>query len=129
MTKDRALIVEDSRTVASIVKHFLQAEGFEVSIAVDGIAGLDTARRERPRLIVTDVNMPGMGGLDMIRALRSDIPTHDMAIFMLTSDDTAEGEREAREAGADDYLLKPVAPQYLIARVRAVMDRSVCVTP
>ncbi len=124
MNKDRALVVEDSRTIASIVKHFLQREGFEVLIAADGIVGLDTARRERPRLIVTDVNMPGMGGLDMVRALRGDARTHDMTIFMLTSDDSVEGEQQARAAGADDYILKPVEPQHFVARVRAVMDRA-----
>ena len=124
MNKDRALIVEDSRTIASIVKHFLRREGFEVSVAADGSAGLDTARRERPRLVVTDVNMPGMGGLDMVRALRGDVRTHEMAIFILTSDDSVKGEQEARAAGADDYILKPVEPRHLVARVRAVMDRA-----
>jgi len=72
MTPDnkRALIVEDSRTIASIVKHYLQLEGFEVLVAADGAVGLETARRERPRVIVTALNMPGMSGLDMVRSER-----------------------------------------------------------
>jgi two-component system phosphate regulon response regulator PhoB len=124
MTTDnkRALIVEDSRTIASIVKHYLQLEGFEVLVAADGAVGLETARRERPRVIVTDLNMPGMSGLDMVRALRADAGTRDIAILMLTSDEGAETEQQAMAAGADDYILKPVDPQRLAARVRAVVD-------
>ena len=124
MTSDnkRALIVEDSRTIASIVKHYLQLEGFEVLVAADGAVGLETAFRERPRVIVTDVNMPGMSGLDMVKALRADAGTRDIAILMLTSDESAETEQQAMAAGADEYVLKPVDPQRLAARVRAVVD-------
>ena len=120
----RALIVEDSRTIAAIMKHHLQVEGFEVFVASDGVIGLETAVRERPNLIVTDLNLPGMDGMEMVRALRADARTHDIAIFMLTSDDSAETERRARAVGADDYILKPVEPKCLAARVRAVMDRA-----
>jgi len=88
--KDRALIVEDSSTIAAIVKHYLELEGFDVLVATDGIAGLETARRELPDLIVTDMNLPGMDGLDMVRALRADKPLQHMSIFMLTSDASAE---------------------------------------
>ena len=122
--KDRALIVEDSRTIAAIVKHFLQLEGFEVFVAADGAAGLETARRERPGLIVTDLNLPGMGGLEMVKALRADDRTQDISIFMLTSDASPETESLARSVGADDYIVKPVQPQLLAARARAVMDRA-----
>ena len=120
----RALIVEDSRTIAAIVKHYLQLEGFDVLVAADGVVGLETARRERPRVIVTDVNMPGMGGLDMVRALRADAGTRDIAILMLTSDESAESERQAIAVGADGYIRKPVDPQSLAARVRALTDSS-----
>ena len=124
MTKDRALIVEDSRTIACLVRHFLQLEGFEVLVASDGVIGLETARRERPGVIVTDVNMPGMNGLEMVRALRADARTQNITICMLTSDETAEGEREARAIGADDYIHKPVEPGILAARVRGVIARA-----
>lgn len=123
-SRERALIVEDSRTIAAIVKHYLQLEGFDVLVASDGVAGLETAVRERPNLVVTDLNLPGMDGLDMVRALRADARTHDIAIFMLTSDQSAETERRAKAVGADDYILKPVEPKRLAARVRAVMDRA-----
>jgi DNA-binding response OmpR family regulator len=122
--KDRALVVEDSSTIAAIVKHYLELEGFDVLVAADGIAGLETARREQPDLIVTDMNLPGMDGLDMVRALRADKTVQHMSIFMLTSDASAETERRAREIGVDDYLVKPVPPKHLAARARAVMDRG-----
>ena len=118
------LVVEDSSTIAAIVKHFLELKGFDVLVAGDGVAGLETARRERPDLIVTDMNLPGMDGLDMVRALRADTPVQHMSIFMLTSDASAETERRARELGVDDYIVKPVPPKNLAARVRAVMDRG-----
>lgn len=124
MTNHRALVVEDSRTVACLMKHYLQLEGFEVLLAADGTIGLETARRERPSVIVTDLNMPGMDGLEMVRALRADARTHDIAICMLTSDERAETEREARAVGADDYILKPMEPRSLAARVRGVMERT-----
>ena len=124
MHKERALIVEDSRTIACLMKHYLQLEGFEVLVASDGVSGLEAARRDLPRVIVTDLNMPGMDGLDMVRALRADARTQDIAICMLTSDERAETERQAREVGADDYILKPMEPRCLAARVRGVMDRA-----
>ena len=124
MTPDntRVLVVEDSRTIASIARHYLQLEGFEVLVAADGAVGLETAMRERPRAIVTDLNMPGMSGLDMVKALRADTGTRDIAILMLTSDESPETERQAMAAGTDEYILKPVDPQRLAARVRAVVD-------
>ena len=122
--KDRVLIVEDSSTIAAIVKHYMELEGFDVLVASDGVSGLETARRERPGLIVTDMNLPGMDGMDMVRALRADKPVQHMPIFMLTSDASAETERRAREVGVDDYLVKPVPPKNLAARARAVMDRG-----
>jgi DNA-binding response OmpR family regulator len=122
--KEKALIVEDCRTVAAIVTHYLKLEGFDVVVAPNGVAGLEIARREQPRFIVTDVNMPGMGGLDLVRALRADARTHDITIFMLTSDESEDARQQALAAGADDYMLKPVQPRLFAAHVRAVLDRA-----
>ena len=124
MANQRALVVEDSRTIACVMKHYLQLEGFEVLLAANGEIGLETARREHPGIIVTDLNMPGMGGLEMVRALRADARTHDIAICMVTSDERADSEREARAVGADDYILKPMEPRTIAARVRTVMERA-----
>ena len=123
-TRDRVLVVEDSPTVLTVVKYFLELEGFEVLTAEDGLKGLETAKRELPRVIVSDVFMPGMDGMEMVKALRSDPATQDTAIMLLTSANSVESEAEGFAAGADDYVLKPVEPRRLAARVRALLARS-----
>jgi len=122
--QERVLIVEDSPTIASVVQYYLELEGFEVVVARDGLSGLETARRELPNVIVTDLNMPGMDGMAMVRALRTDTATQDIAVLMLTSADSVESETQALAAGADDYILKPVEPRRLAARVKALLARS-----
>jgi type IV pilus assembly protein PilB len=123
-SKPCVLVVEDSRTIASVVKYYLELEGFEVRLAANGRLGLDVAVAERPHVIVTDVNMPDMDGFAMVKALRADPRTHDIAIAMLTSDESADSEAQAFAAGADDYILKPVEPRRLAARVKALAARS-----
>ena len=118
------LVVEDSTTIASVVKYFLELEGFEVLVAKDGNAGLESAKRDHPHVIVTDYNMPGMDGMAMVKALRADAATRGIAVLMLTSEDSVEKEAQALEAGVDDYILKPVEPRRLAARVRSVLARS-----
>jgi type IV pilus assembly protein PilB len=122
--KERVLVVEDSATIASVVKYFLELEGFEVLVAKDGNSGLQAARRDQPHVIVTDCNMPGMDGMAMVKALRSDAVTRGIAVLMLTSEESVENETQALEAGVDDYILKPVEPRRLAARVRSVLARS-----
>jgi type IV pilus assembly protein PilB len=120
----RVLVVEDSPTIVSVVKYFLELEGFEVFVAGEGRSGLEIARRENPDVIVSDVNMPGMGGVEMVRELRGDSRTSHMRILMLTSEASVEAETEGLAAGADDYILKPVEPRRLAARVRALLARA-----
>jgi type IV pilus assembly protein PilB len=122
--RGRVLVVEDSPTVASVVKYFLELEGFDVLLAADGLSGLETAQREHPQVIVSDVNMPGMGGVEMVKALRGDPSHSNVRILMLTSEASIESEAEGLAAGADDYLLKPVEPRRLAARVKALLARS-----
>jgi type IV pilus assembly protein PilB len=121
--RGKVLVVEDSSTISSVVKYFLELEGFEVFVAENGLLGLEIAFRERPDLIVTDVNMPGMGGVAMVKALRGDARTAQIRIMMLTSESSVESETEGLEAGADDYILKPVEPRRLAARVKALRAR------
>ncbi len=122
--KERVLVVEDSTTIASVVKYFLELEGFEVLLAKDGNSGLESAKRHKPHVIVTDYNMPGMDGMAMVKALRAGAATRGIAVLMLTSEDSVEKEAQALEAGVDDYILKPVEPRRLAARVRSVLARS-----
>ena len=120
----RVLVVEDSPTILSVVKYFLELEGFDVFLAEDGLAGLDLARLELPDVIVTDVNMPGMGGVAMVKELRVDPRLSNVRILMLTSEGSVECEAEGLAAGADDYILKPVEPRRLAARVKALLARA-----
>lgn len=123
-SKPRVLVVEDDGTISLVVKYFLELEGFQVLIAKDGASGLEAIRRERPRLVVTDCNMPGMDGMSMVKALRADPLTRDIAVLMLTSEEGVEKETEALSAGVDDYIVKPVEPRRLAARVKSVLMRS-----
>jgi DNA-binding response OmpR family regulator len=108
-----------------VVKYVLELEGFEVIVAKDGASGLITAFHERPDVIVTDVNMPGMGGVAMVKAIRADTRGSHVRIMMLTSESSVESETEGLAAGADDYMVKPVEPRRLAARVKALRARSV----
>ena len=122
--KRRVLVVEDNPTISSVVKYFLELEGFDVTLAPDGSTGLDLALRQPPDLIVSDIRMPGITGTEMVRQLRSQPSTAATRILMLTSEESVETEADALAAGADDYILKPVEPRRLAARVKALLVRS-----
>lgn len=122
--KETVLVVEDSRTIQSVVKYFLELEGFAVLLAKDGTSGLEIARSRHPHVIVTDYNMPGMDGIALVKELRSDPLTQGTAVLMLTSEGGVEKEAQALAMGADDYIVKPVEPRRLAARVKALLARS-----
>ncbi|MDH4112984.1 MAG: response regulator transcription factor [Actinomycetota bacterium] len=117
----RILIVEDEMQIARTLRDFLEVAGFEVTAVGDGTAALASVRGDRPDLIVLDLGLPGIDGLDVARELRH---TSATPIVMLT----ARGEESDRivglEIGADDYLVKPFSPKELVARVRAVLRRT-----
>jgi DNA-binding response OmpR family regulator len=117
----KALLVEDCRTIAIFLTHALARGGFDVFVAADGPAGLEIAKREQPRVVITDINLPGMNGLDLIRALRATPGTRDAAIVGVSADGI---QLLARAAGADDFIVKPIDPQLLVDRVRALLDRA-----
>jgi two-component system alkaline phosphatase synthesis response regulator PhoP len=114
------LIIEDEPKVTKLARDYLEQGGFQVLMAADGKTGLAMARHERPELIVLDLMLPGMDGLDVCRALRreSDIP-----IIMLTARAEEADRLIGLELGADDYITKPFSPRELVARVRALLRR------
>jgi type IV pilus assembly protein PilB len=120
----RVLIVDDSATINTVVKYFLENEGFEVMMAEDGRLGLEMALRETPDVIVTDVNMPGMSGMELVKTLRMHPRTAHTPVLMLTMETSVEKETEGFAAGADDYIPKPVEPKRLVARIKALLQRS-----
>jgi DNA-binding response OmpR family regulator len=117
----RILVVEDDMEIARTLRDFLDVAGFEASVVGDGSAALAAVRGDKPDLVVLDLGLPGIDGLDVARELRR---TSTIPIVMLT----ARGEETDRivglELGADDYLVKPFSPKELVARVRAVLRRT-----
>ncbi|MBI1815649.1 MAG: response regulator transcription factor [Deltaproteobacteria bacterium] len=118
------LVVEDEPDIAELIRFNLEQEGFAVSLADDGEKGLDAIRKLRPALVILDLMLPGIAGLEVCRRLRNDEATVRLPIVMLTAR-AAESDRiVGLEMGADDYVTKPFSPRELVARVRAVLRRS-----
>ena len=115
------LIIEDEPKVSRLARDYLEQGGFQVLIALDGKTGLAMTRHENPALVVLDLMLPGMDGLDVCRVLRreSDIP-----IIMLTARSEEVDRLIGLELGADDYITKPFSPRELVARVRALLRRA-----
>ena len=120
----RILVVDDDVTVAEVLTRYLEREGFAVDTVGDGEAALVTAAASSPDLVVLDLMLPGIDGLEVCRRLRSADSTTNVAVVMLTARGE-EGDRVAGlEMGADDYVVKPFSPRELTARVKAVLRRS-----
>jgi two-component system, OmpR family, alkaline phosphatase synthesis response regulator PhoP len=115
------LIVEDELKITRLVRDYLEQAGFAVLEATDGQAALSVARSERPDMIVLDLGLPGMDGLDVTRRLRE---TSTVPIIMLTARTDETDRVVGLELGADDYLTKPFSPKELVARIRAVLRRA-----
>lgn len=120
----RILIAEDDPDIADLVVHYLQKSGWETHVAPSGDKALAYARSHQVDLVILDLMLPGMNGLDICRALRADQAKASVPIIMLTAK-ADEGDRVAGlEIGADDYVSKPFSPNELVARIRALMRRS-----
>jgi len=120
MAGERILVVEDEANIINLVRAYLEREGFAVKTVADGRAALQQAHATRPDLIILDLMLPGMDGLEVCRRLRQE---SDVYIIMLTAK-TEEADRiVGLELGADDYLTKPFSPRELVARVKAVLRR------
>ncbi|QNP68094.1 response regulator transcription factor [Streptomyces roseirectus] len=117
----RVLVVDDDPTVSEVVAGYLDRAGFAVDVAADGPAAVESARAGRPDLVVLDLMLPGMDGLEVCRRLRAAGP---LPVIMLT----ARGDEEDRilglEVGADDYVTKPFSPRELVLRVESVLRRA-----
>ncbi len=122
----KILIVDDEPKIVEICRDYLRASGFEVLSAGDGPTGLAAARQEHPDLIVLDLMLPGMDGLDVCRTLRRESET---PIIMLTARVEETDKLVGIELGADDYITKPFSPRELVARVRMVLRRAGGETP
>ncbi|MCA9601097.1 MAG: response regulator transcription factor [Polyangiales bacterium] len=122
--KRQILVVEDEPDLADLVAYNLEQEGFAVSVATSGATALSMARANCPDLVVLDIMLPDITGIDVCRQLRANKATQAVSVIVLT----AKGEESDRvagfEAGADDYVVKPFSPRELLLRVNAVLRRS-----
>jgi len=116
----RILVVDDQAKIRRFMRSTLVSEGYEVSEAKTGEAALEAIRELRPDLVVLDMNMPGMGGLEACRAIRRD---SNIAVIMLTVRNSEEDKVAALDAGADDFVTKPFSTPELMARIRATLRR------
>src|SRR5512139_296252 len=114
------LVVDDEQKIVKLVRDYLEKAGFTVRTAGDGLSALALARSEKPDLMVLDLGLPGMDGLDVTRDLRR---SSNAPIIMLTARGEESDKLIGLELGADDYLTKPFSPKELVARVRAVFRR------
>jgi two-component system alkaline phosphatase synthesis response regulator PhoP len=117
----KILVVDDEPEIVEICRDYLRASGFEVITAGDGLQGLALARTQKPDLIVLDLMLPGMDGLDVCRTLRRE---GNIPIVMLTARIEEVDRLVGLELGADDYISKPFSPRELVARVRTVLRRA-----
>ncbi|HVW05820.1 MAG TPA: response regulator transcription factor [Vicinamibacterales bacterium] len=115
------LVVDDERQIATIARDYLARAGFSVVLAADGASGLDLARRKHPDLIVLDLGLPRLDGLEVARAIRRE---SDVPIIMLTARVDEADRLRGFDVGADDYVTKPFSPRELVARVTSVLRRA-----
>jgi DNA-binding response OmpR family regulator len=116
----RVLVIEDDAEIADVLRRFLRQEGHEVRIAADGERALPAAAEFVPDLVILDLGLPGVDGVEVCRRLRAD---GDVPILILTARSELEDRVEGLDSGADDYLVKPFERQELLARIRALLRR------
>src|SRR5215210_1609457 len=122
----RVLVVDDDEKITGFLRRALAYEGYQVDVADGGAAALAVALRSPPDLVVLDVMMPGLSGLEVCRRLRAG---GDVPVLMLTARDEVADRVQGLDAGADDYLAKPFALEELLARLRALLRRREAAAP
>jgi len=118
----RILVIDDDPSITSLLKRGLSYEGFKVQTAASGKEGLDVAREQPPDLIILDVMMPGIDGMEVCRRLRA--ADSALPIIMLTARDAASDQVLGLQTGADDYVIKPFTFEVLLARIKALLRRT-----
>ncbi len=125
MSKEKILIVDDEEDVLELVRFNLEREGYKIETAVSGEEALTTAKSRLPDLIILDLMLPGMDGLEVCKKLKTDAKTQSIPIIMLTAKSEDSDIITGLELGADDYITKPFSPKILTARIRRVLQRNI----
>jgi len=120
------LIIEDEASIRTVVRAYLEQAGFRVLLTDNGPAGVDLARREHPDLVILDLNLPGMDGMEVAARLRQE---SDVFIIMLTARSEESDRVAGLRIGADDYVIKPFSPRELVARIEAILRRRRSASP
>ena len=123
MTKEKILIVEDEKDIIKMLEYNLKKEGFRTISAYDGEDAIDLAMREHPDIVLLDLMLPGIDGLEVCKSLKAEKKTKDIPIIMLTAKSQESDKILGLELGADDYVTKPFSPRELLARIKAVLRR------
>lgn len=118
------LLVDDEPDLVELLSYSLEREGFRVCVGKDGVEGLEVAQKEKPDVIVLDVMMPNMDGIEVCERLREDAQLRLTPILMLTARTGEHDEIAGLEAGADDYLPKPISPKLFLSRLKALLRRE-----
>jgi two-component system phosphate regulon response regulator PhoB len=129
MPRESILVVEDEDDIAELIRYNLEKEKFTVALAASGEKGVEAARRDKPELILLDLMLPGMSGLEVCRTLKADRFTADIPIVMVTARGEESDIVAGLELGAEDYVTKPFGLKELLARVRAVLRRRIAKIP
>jgi len=120
---ERVLVVDDEPDIVALVAYHLAKSGYSVSTATSGTDGLAVARRDKPALVILDLMLPGLSGLEVMEELRGEAATAGIAVLMLTARREESDRIKGLTLGADDYLTKPFSPQELVLRVAAILRR------
>lgn len=124
MARESILIVEDVEEIQELVRYNLAKEGYRVACAADGEEGLRIAASQLPDLVMLDLMLPGIDGLEVCKALKKDPSTQNIRVIILTAKGEEADIVSGLELGADDYITKPFSPRVLVARIRAVLRRT-----
>jgi DNA-binding response OmpR family regulator len=124
MPTEKILVVEDEENIQELIRYNLSKEGYQVSCVLSGEKGLDAARAENPDLVLLDLMLPGLDGLDVCKELKRDAATQGIAVIMVTAKGDETDIVTGLELGADDYVIKPFSPKILLSRVKAVLRRK-----
>ena len=125
MKHKHIVVIEDEKDIQEVIEYNLLREGYRVSVAEDGNSGLEMVRRERPDLVLLDIMLPGLDGLELCRTLKNDTNTRAIPIIMVTAKGEESTIVQGLDFGADDYVVKPFSPKVLMARVKATLRRAI----
>jgi DNA-binding response OmpR family regulator len=118
------LVVDDDPVILKLLEVNFEMEGFAVVLAHDGIEGVERARNDRPDLVISDIMMPNMSGLELLEQLKHDPATSGIPIILLSAKAQAADQQQGLDAGADDYITKPFEPLDLIERVNRLINNG-----